>query len=136
MFRFLFITTISILAFTHCDVFENEQEFDPTPECSLEYLTIPEQMPVLIGGISSLSEKIVYPREAKGSGREGRVMVQFLVTEAGKPTCITIIRSMGLIFDKAAIEAVEQVQFEPGRQNEEAVTVQYSLPVSFRDPEN
>jgi len=43
-----------------------------------------------------------------------------------------VLRDIGGGCGEAAIEAVKEVKFTPGRLNGEAVNVQYSMPVTFR----
>lgn len=128
---------ISVMGITSlsCDLFENEQVFDPNPKCGLDFFTVVEEPPVLIGGTVAFWESVRYPDEAKSSGVRGRVTIQFLITETGNVTCVSVIRGLGRIFDQTAVNAVKKVRFEPGRQNGIPVVVQYSLPVVFRLPD-
>lgn len=91
-----------------------------------------EQMPELIGGLVGLQKKITYPDRARKAGIEGRVIVQFIVTENGTVEDPRVIRSIGGGCDEEAVRAVSQARFEPGRQRGKAVRVQYSLPVIFK----
>lgn len=131
MKQILIILFFTILV-SSCEFFDNEQEYDPNPKCELDYYSVVEEPPVLIGGTVAFWESVKYPDEAKGSGVEGRVTVQFLITETGEVTRATVIRGLGRIFDQTAVNAVNKVRFEPGRQNNVPVVVQYSLPVGFR----
>ncbi len=124
---FLFLLVAS------CDLFLNEQELDNNISCERDFFVVVDQPPVLIGGIASLQEHIKYPSGALDTGIEGRVVVQFLVTEIGDTVCHEVVRSMGKAFDIAAINAVKEARFEPGYQNQEAVIVQYALPITFRE---
>src|SRR5699024_2812506 len=54
---------------------EDEQEED--------FFVAVEQMPQLIGGLGELQQKINYPERARRAGIEGRVIIQFIVTEDG-----------------------------------------------------
>lgn len=123
---------VCILLVSSCDLFDNEQAFDPNPKCELEFFTVVEDPPILIGGTVEFWQSIKYPDEARGSGVEGRVTVQFLITETGEVTCATVIRGLGRVFDQAALNAVKKIKFEPGRHNGIPVVVQYSLPIFFR----
>ncbi|GAB5410702.1 MAG: hypothetical protein BalsKO_30670 [Balneolaceae bacterium] len=128
------LVLLPILLFLSCGVFENEQVFDPNPECELDFFTVTEEPPSLIGGTVNFWESVKYPDEAIGSGKEGRVTVQFLITETGEVTCVSVIRGLGRIFDQTAVNGVKKIRFEPGRNNGVPVVVQYSLPVVFRSP--
>lgn len=113
-----------------CSVFESEHEVCEEGN----YQTVVEHPPVLIGGISELNKKVVYPPLAKARGIEGRVVVQFIVNERGRVICPTVVRGIGGGCDEAAVKAVLQSEFTPGKQNGEYVPVQYSLPISFTIP--
>ena len=89
-------------------------------------------MPVLIGGMGNLQKQVKYPETARQAGIEGRVIVQFIVSETGSVINPKVIRGIGGGCDEAAIEAVKKVTFEPGSQRGVPVPVQFSLPIVFR----
>jgi TonB family protein len=91
-----------------------------------------EEQPELIGGMKALQEAKEYPEFAKKAGIEGRVIVQFVVDEQGNVQDPHVTRGVHKLLNKAAIEAIEQMRFKPGKQRGEAVSVQMSLPVTFR----
>ena len=97
-----------------------------------EVFTVVEDQPELIGGMSALQESISYPETAKEAGIQGRVIVQFIVDEDGNVTNPEVIRGVHKVLDQAALDAVKQQEFKPGKQRGEAVKVQMSLPVTFR----
>lgn len=105
-----------------------EPERPPEPEI----FEVVEQMPELIGGIQGLQARIQYPEMARRAGIEGRVFVQFVVDEQGRPSNITVVRGIGGGCDEAAVAAVRASQFTPGRQRGRPVKVRMSLPVTFR----
>lgn len=94
-----------------------------------------EQMPELKGGLQGLASKINYPEEAANSGTEGRVTIQFIVNEQGKVENPKVLRSVSESLDKEALRVVKLAEFKPGKQSGKAVRVQYSLPISFRLPD-
>ncbi len=97
-----------------------------------EVFTIVEDMPELIGGMQAIYEHLRYPEIARKAGIEGRVVVQFIIDEEGNVVDPVVVRGIGGGCDEAAIEAVRQVRFTPGRQRGRAVRVRYSLPITFR----
>lgn len=99
-----------------------------------EIFVVVEDRPELKGGMQALHEVIQYPEEAKEAGIEGRVFVQFVVDENGAPQDLQVTRSAHELLDRAALDAVEQLEFEPGKQRGKAVKVQMSLPVTFKLP--
>lgn len=66
-----------------------------------------------------------YPRRALMRGVEGYATVEFAVTATGAVNNVRISSSQpGRIFDRSAISAASQFQFEPVLQNGEAVAVE------------
>ncbi|SHF17777.1 outer membrane transport energization protein TonB [Fodinibius roseus] len=112
-------------------------EMPPPPEQEEEedeedFFVAVEQMPELIGGLGELQQKINYPERARRAGIEGRVIIQFIVTEQGNVEDPKVIRGIGGGCDQEALRVVKQAKFEPGRQRGNPVRVQYSLPIIFR----
>ncbi len=105
---------------------DDDEEEEP------EVFTIVEDMPELVGGMQSIYEHLRYPEIARKAGIEGRVVVQFIIDEEGNVIDPVVVRGIGGGCDEAAIEAVKQVRFTPGRQRGRAVRVRYSLPITFR----
>ena len=50
------------------------------------------------------------------------------------PTRVEVLRSPSPILSEAAVKAMQESRFEPGRQNGEAVKVQLQLPIRFALP--
>jgi TonB family protein len=91
-----------------------------------------QERPQLKGGMQALQEAIQYPEAAKEEGIEGRVFVQFVVGENGDVLKPTVTRGVHESLDQAALNAVKDLSFEPGRQDGEAVKVKMALPVTFK----
>lgn len=108
--------------------------FDLSPDLRFceGYYVIAEQMPVLIGGMAELQQKVEYPEEAREQGIEGRVTVQFIVNRLGDPTEVKVVRGIGGGADEEAIRVVKEAKFEPGIHKGKNVCVQYALSINFR----
>ena len=94
-------------------------------------------MPEFPGGsaalIRYLQDNVKYPPEAAKSGIQGRVVVQFVIDEAGQVGDVKVVRSVSEEVDAEAVRVVKSLpKFEPGRQNGEPVAVWYTLPVAFK----
>ncbi len=100
-------------------------------EEELEFFIAVEEMPTIIGGMDALYDALVYPELARRAGIEGRVVVQFIIDEEGNVHNPQVIRGAGAGLDEAAVRAIQQLKFTPGRQRGRAVPVQYTIPVSF-----
>lgn len=99
-----------------------------------EYVIV-EKMPDLIGGLEALQQEIRYPVIAKKAGIEGRVIVQFVVTEEGRVENAQVVRGIGGGCDEEALRAVRQARFVPGQQRGQTVRVRMSLPIRFQLPD-
>jgi protein TonB len=78
-----------------------------------------------------------YPLEAKRSKIEGRCVVQFVVTQEGAITEVNCVRGLGYGLDEEAVRIVESMNsmeepWTPGKQRDQPVVVQYTLPISFK----
>ena len=100
------------------------------------------QTPTFNGGDANqfskwVSANLKYPEEARQSKAQGRVTVQFTVTETGKVADVKVLRGVNEVLDKAAVRIVsESPQWAPGKdENGEIVPVSYVFPVIFKLPD-
>jgi protein TonB len=96
-----------------------------------------EQMPQFPGGEAALmkylSSHINYPPMAAENGVQGKVIIQFVVGKDGRVGEVKVIRSVDKELDKEAVRVCKSLpKFTPGRQNGQAVSVWYTLPVQFK----
>jgi protein TonB len=77
---------------------------------------------------------VSYPEEARSRGEEGIVHVKALVGKDGKVTeaVIESQQPASEMLGKAAVAAVQQWSFEPGKAKGEPVAVWIVVPVKFR----
>ena len=92
-----------------------------------------EQMPEFPGGAAELMNYIqTHVNYPEGSDVEGRVVVQFVIKADGSIGEVKVVRSVEESLDNEAVRVVKSLPaFAPGRQNGQAVSVWYTLPVSF-----
>jgi len=91
-----------------------------------------EQSPELIGGLEALYREIEYPQMAREQGREGRTVLQFVVSPEGKAVEIRVLSSSGTYaLDHEAHRVIRQTEWRPGMIDGEPVRVQMTLPVTF-----
>ena len=100
-----------------------------------------DQKPGFNGGDANefskwIGQNLKYPEKCRQSKVEGRVTLQFTVTETGKVTDVKVLRSVNEDLDKEAVRVVSQSpDWTPGRdKNGEAVSVTYVFPVIFKYP--
>jgi len=97
-----------------------------------DYFVAAEEMPEPIGGLYAIQSKIKYPEEAKQNGIEGKVFIQAFIDENGNVAKAKVIKGVGSGLDEAALEAVKQTKFIPGKQEGKPVKVQIAIPILFK----
>lgn len=93
--------------------------------------TFVENMPEIIGGITALQSKVVYPGIAIRAGVQGKVLLQVIISKEGNPEDIKVVKGIGAGCDEAAIEALLNTKFLPGSQRGKTVRVSIVVPISF-----
>lgn len=101
---------------------------------------VAEVMPEFPGGMAAmmkfLGDSINYPIEAKEKKIQGRVVITFVVREDGVVVDPEIVRGVEDSLDKEALRVVSAMpKWVPGKQDGKAVNVKYTLPITFRIPE-
>ena len=97
---------------------------------------VAEEMPQYPGGPSALMEYLMknirYPKDAFDAGVQGRVIIQFVVGKDGSISGAHVVKSVSPSLDEEALRLVNSMpNWIPGRQNGKAVTVKYTVPVTF-----
>ena len=102
--------------------------------------TYVEQMPELPGGgglaavVAAIQERLGYPTQARRDKLTGRVFVSFTVGQTGQIRDIKLLKGLGEGCDEAALQAVRRLPaLVPGKQNGQAVSVSFTVPVTFAD---
>lgn len=113
-------------------VTETLQSVSEVAESEQEVFEIVETMPVIVGGLDSLAQRITYPEIAKNAGLQGRVIVQFIVTKQGGVEDPVVLKSVGGELDEEALRVVRETKFTPGMQGGSPVSVRISLPILFK----
>lgn len=123
---------------TELNVDEQVSAPPPPPKQEVEeeeeavFFVAVEETPEPIGGIEAIQKKIVYPEIAKRAGVQGRVFIKAFVNEVGDVVKAEVIKGIGAGCDEAAVQAVMQTKFKPGKQRGKAVKVQVSIPIVFK----
>ena len=102
-----------------------------------EVFDMVEQAPQFPGGpaelMAWLGKNIRYPVIAQENGIQGRVICQFVVGSDGSVRDIKVMRGVDPSLDKEAVRVIQSMpKWIPGRQNGKAVSVRYTLPVTFK----
>lgn len=95
-----------------------------------------EQMPQFPGGedalMQYLANNIKYPEEAQNKGIQGKVFIQFVISETGKVGDLKVFRSVHPLLDLEAWRVVENMpDWIPGKQRNQNVRVSFTIPVNF-----
>ena len=101
-----------------------------------EFPCIPETFPQFPGGhialVEYLSKSIKFPKEKEKENVRARVVASFTVEKDGSITDAKIVRSQGEAFDNEALRVINGMpKWIPGTQNGKAVSVKYTLPITF-----
>ena len=96
-----------------------------------------EQLPEFPGGMGEmmkfLSMNVKYPESAKEAGRQGRVIVQFVVEKDGSISSAKILKSVSPELDAEALRVVNVMpKWTPGMQKGQPARVRFTLPIAFR----
>ncbi len=97
---------------------------DSIPIPADDYLVT--SMPVLISQV-----RIPYPPKAKQAGIEGAVVMDMIIDDQGKVRQVTLVRGPGYDLNDAAINAMKQVQFRPGKIGDKNVAVKFRYTYRF-----
>ncbi len=101
-----------------------------------EIFQVVEEQPMFPGGMEEmmkfLQQNIKYPKEAQEQGKQGRVIVQFVVNKDGSIVNDSIVRSVDPLLDAEALRVVRSMpNWTPGKQKGKPVRVRFTLPVTF-----
>ena len=113
----------------------NEESAEKGPKKSpkkvYEYI---ENMPTFNGNLNQwLLQNMKYPVEAMKKKEQGKVIVQFIVSENGEVSEPKIIRSVSPALDEEACRIVLAMpKWNPGKLKGKPVAVRYMLPITFR----
>ncbi len=102
-----------------------------------EVFTIVEERPQYEAGMDAFYKHIMgevrYPKEARQSGTQGKVFVQFVVQRDGSVTDVQALKGIGAGCDQEVVRVLETVgSFKPAKQRGRAVRTRMILPVIFK----
>lgn len=97
-----------------------------------EYFMVVEELPQLIGGYEGLMKRVVYPSIALRAGIQGKVQLLAYVNERGDVVRVEAVSGLAGGCTEAAIEAVKQSKFTPGKQRGRPVKVKVAMVIRFK----
>ena len=94
-------------------------------------------LPVPQGGMEAfyaeLGQNLLYPKQARELGVEGKVFVEFVVEPDGTLTNLTVMKGIGAGCDAAALNAMaKSAKWTPGQKGGRNVAVRMKLPIVFK----
>lgn len=104
---------------------------------SNEIFTIVENQPTPIGGMVQfykfIKKQLVYPKQARRMGIEGKVYVQFVIKKDGKIDEVKAIKGIGAGCDQEAERVIKLCKpWNPGKQRGMPVNVRMVIPITFK----
>ena len=86
------------------------------------------------GLMEYLNANLRYPEKARSAGKEGKTKVHFFIAPGGRIREVTLIQSSGSNeLDAEAIRIVREMpDWNPGRDHNRPVSIEYTLPVTFK----
>lgn len=98
--------------------------------------SVVEQMPEYPGGMRAglefMARNLRYPAKAQEAGKQGRVIVQFVVRKDGSLSDFKVLRPVDPWLDAEAIRVISTMpKWKPGMQDRKPVSVKFTLPVTF-----
>lgn len=96
-----------------------------------------EVAPEFPGGITALvqflSKNLKYPTVCKEQKIQGKVLMKFTVKSDGSISNIRVTKSVDPYLDKEAVRVVKSMpRWIPGTQDGKPVSVEYTLPITFK----
>lgn len=124
---------ISSTAFAGTDGLDNK------PVEKVYSIAMVDQKPEFPGGEQEmykwLSEHMEYPAEAQEEGVQGRVVVAFFINPDGAVENVRVARGRHPALDREAVRLIKSMpRWTPGIVDCLPVTVSYSLPITFKLP--
>ncbi len=107
-----------------------------TEEKDKVFLSV-EQNPEFAGGMNALikflQKNLHYPTPAVNANVSGKVYMQFVVGQDGAIRSVDVLKGIGFGCDEEAQRVVKLMpHWSPGRQSGRAVSVKFTLPISFQ----
>lgn len=127
----LFLTGVFILSSCELSTHTDEESSQPSDSGDKVFSEV-EEMPEPSGGMQSIYENLKYPQTAREEGKQGQVVLSFIVDQHGTPTEITVEQGISDDLNQAAKEAISKTEWKPGKEDGENVSVKFQVPIQFQ----
>lgn len=113
------------------------RSYSQTEKNTNEIYSVVDKMPKFPGGdpelLKYIKGSLKYPEKAKEDKIEGIVFVTFVISPKGKVLNPKVVGSVHPLLDDEALRLVKEMpKWEAGMNGEQAVSVQYNLPIRFK----
>ena len=127
------------IVLTESDTKKDVKVVAPAPQTVVsddQTFSVVEQMPEYPGGMRAglefMARNLRYPTKAREAGKQGRVIVQFVVRKDGSLSDFKVLRPVDPWLDAEAIRVISTMpKWKPGMQDGNPVSVKFTLPVTF-----
>ena len=109
-----------------------EDRTETIQPAAVPVLEFAEIMPEIEGGLGAYYIQIEYPEEAIYQGIQGSLALTFTVNQDGTTSDILVSSPLHALLDSAAVQALRQTRFIPGRHLGESARIRMRLPVRFQ----
>ncbi len=79
-----------------------------------------------------IAKHLNYPKKAIKAGKQGTIIIQFVVEKDGSVSNVTAYKSFDEDCAKEAIRVVKMMKWIPGEQKGKKVRTKISMPIKFR----
>ena len=94
-----------------------------------------EVMPKFSGDINKyFTDHVTYPADAKANKVQGTVYFSFVVEKDGSVSHVQVVKGLqgGITLEKEGMRVISEMpKWTPGKQDGQAVRVQYTVPIRF-----
>lgn len=140
MKRFLFSLSILLAACINSFAHANNEGDSPNDNSQIYNLAMVEILPEFPGGSTEMykwiAEHIIYPAQAIDEGIQGKVIVDFVISENGDIENVRVLRAKHPALDKEAVRVIKSMpKWRPGQINGKNVKTSYLVPVTFKLPQ-
>lgn len=127
------------IVLTESDTKKDVKVVAPAPQAVTsddQTFSVVEQMPEYPGGMRAglefMARNLRYPTKPREAGKQGRVIVQFVVRKDGSLSDFKVLRPVDPWLDAEAIRVISTMpKWKPGMQDRKPVSVKFTLPVTF-----
>ena len=91
-----------------------------------------DKLPSPEGGMEAITQKVIYPSEAKDKKVEGKVMVKATISKSGDVISVSAIKVIGFGCDDAACEAAKKTKFTSAEKDGKKIEAEIIIPFKFK----